>query len=81
MSTFNLYLLTQTENTGYDTFDSCIVAAKDENEARTIHPSRNPENWGDDTWCSSPEKVTVTLLGTATNEVSFGVVLSSFCAS
>lgn len=33
-----LYLLTQTENSGYDTFNSCIVAAYNEEEAKSIHP-------------------------------------------
>ena len=34
----NLYLLTQTENTGYDTYDSCVVIANTEEEAKLIHP-------------------------------------------
>ena len=33
-----LYLLTQTDNRGYDTFDSCVVCAPSEEEAREIHP-------------------------------------------
>ena len=34
----NLYLLTQTVNRGYDTFDSCVVCAPNEDQAKTIHP-------------------------------------------
>jgi len=34
----NLYLLSQTENRGYDTFDSCVVCAPNEEQAKTIHP-------------------------------------------
>jgi len=30
----NIYLLTQNTNRGYDTFDSCMVAAPDEATAR-----------------------------------------------
>lgn len=33
-----LYLLTQQERTGYDTFDSCVVAAYSREEAIKIHP-------------------------------------------
>lgn len=37
----NLYLISQSANGGYDTFDSCVVAAKDELAARLTHPN----NW------------------------------------
>ena len=33
-----LYLLTQEEHKGYDTFDSCVVAAYSKDEAVKIHP-------------------------------------------
>jgi hypothetical protein len=33
-----LYLLTQDESNGYDTFDSCVVAAYNEEDAKRIHP-------------------------------------------
>ena len=33
-----LYLLKQNTNEGYDTYDSCVVCAKDEETARHIHP-------------------------------------------
>jgi len=35
----NLYLISQDANDGYDTYDSAVVAAKSENDARTINPS------------------------------------------
>jgi hypothetical protein len=35
----NLYLLSQDDNLGYGTYDSCIVAAPNEETARLIHPS------------------------------------------
>lgn len=35
----NLYLVSQGENTGYDTYDSMIVSAKTEDEARKMSPS------------------------------------------
>ena len=34
----NLYLLTQDDNNDYDTFDSMIVVAENEEQARMIHP-------------------------------------------
>ena len=33
-----LYLLSQDDNTGYDTYDSAVVAASSKNEAVLIHP-------------------------------------------
>lgn len=36
--TLNLYLLTQDEYRDCDTFDSCVVAAYSEEEAKKIHP-------------------------------------------
>lgn len=37
----NIYLLSQTENTGYNTYDSCVVIANNEEEAKLIHPANN----------------------------------------
>lgn len=34
----SFYLLTQTENEGYDTYDSCVVCAESEDEAKRIFP-------------------------------------------
>ena len=34
----SFYLLTQTENEGYDTYDSCVVCAESEDEAKRICP-------------------------------------------
>ena len=39
----NLYLLTQTVNNNYDTFDSAVVAAETEEKARLIHPRGDRE--------------------------------------
>jgi len=88
----NIYLLTQYEVGGYDTFDSCVVCAKDEEEARGIHPeeswdhikteadkrSRWANNYG--TWAKSPKSVTATLIGSAVNGSERGVILASFNA-
>lgn len=37
----NIYLIWQNENNNYDTFDSAVVIAENEYEARCTHP--NPE--------------------------------------
>jgi hypothetical protein len=37
----NLYLLTQSAVTGWDTYDSAVVAAESEEAARMIHPGES----------------------------------------
>lgn len=77
----NLYLLTQDENCGYDTFDSCVVAAKSEEDARQISP-RPGRAWDDpwSSWASKPESVKVVLIGTAIEGTDRGLILASFNA-
>lgn len=51
----NIYFLSQTENNNYDTYDSCVVIAETEEEAKLIHPSGNTYNtyFKDiNKWCS-----------------------------
>jgi len=76
-----LYLLRQYENSGYDTYDSCIVCAESEDEAKRIHPS-NYSTWQDNyrNWAYSPESVLVELIGTAVDTLETGVVIASFNA-
>lgn len=78
----NLYLLTQDVNTGYDTYDSAIVAAKDEDFARKINPSESSKFGGYDAWdwAVSPDQVKVELIGKAVKGTLEGVVLASFNA-
>lgn len=89
----NIYLLTQNTNTGYDTFDSCVVAAPDEATARTLHP-RGGRNWNGRAWAWSdgtlgyarefewtdPDNVTVKHVGTALADQSVGVICASYNA-
>ena len=83
-----LFLLKQDDNTGYDTHDSMVVAAKSIEAAVLIHPDQNclriggVTPWTDsyNTWASSPDKVTTTYLGTAKPGTKEGVILSSFNA-
>jgi len=84
----NLYLLTQHTNGGYDTYDSCVVAATSEEEARQMRPSGEtytefiscPYNKGREWDWAHPDAVTVTLLGIATPGTSSQVICASFNA-
>ena len=93
--TLNLYLLTQYENDNYDTYDSCVVAAYNKEEAVKIHPYKEYyenyiycpelddeyELWNSRTWVSSPDKVTCELIGIATKGIApNSVICSSFNA-
>jgi hypothetical protein len=77
-----LYLLKQTDNNDYDTFDSCLVCAKDEADARTISPTGGVfvenQRWG--TWAKSAKSITCEEIGTANEKQERGVVLASFNA-
>lgn len=78
MSRLKLWLISQEENTGWDTYDSAVVAAKTEEEARLTNPDGE---WNlSYAWCSSPDKVHVEYLGIATEGVEPGIILSSFNA-
>lgn len=74
----NLYRISQSQNRGYDTYDSAIVAARSPSAAREINPEKE---WGSSrtSWCATPEQVTVEYIGIAAGTTS-GVILSSFNA-
>ena len=76
----NLYKISQTENTGYDTYDSAIVAAPDEKSARETNPNGRIFAAADlgNAWVSSPDQVEVELIGTAAPGIQAGVILASF---
>ena len=75
----NLYYVWQDENNGYDTYDSFVVCAENEEEAKNTHPDGDG-NWRRYTWASSPEKVKCELIGTASDNVERGIVIASFNA-
>lgn len=75
----NIYKIWVDDWLGYDTFDSAIVVAKDEESARHIHPRGEARGWNREThrydklWYESdepldswvmPERVNVRLVGT-----------------
>lgn len=78
-----LFLISQTQNDSYDTFDSAVVIAADEDTARNMHPRTGGRIvlWGElfRDWCSAPEYVEVTYLGGSV-ETASRVVCASFNA-
>lgn len=79
-----LWLLSQSVNSGYDTYDSAVVAAHTEDEARHVHPQSMDPWWRDrpgelglHAW-ASPELLTVQRLGIADESITAGTVV---CAS
>ncbi len=46
----NLFLISQDRVNGYDTYDSAVVVAKSEDDARNIHPSRFVTHVTDGKW-------------------------------
>ena len=80
----NLYLISQTENEGYNTYDSAVVCAETEEKARMIHPYIIDWGGGDEmygTWCDA-EDVKVELIGSAVLGTKLPeVICSSFNAA
>lgn len=76
-----LWLISQTENEGYDTYDSAIVVAESVEQARAIHPSKY-SSWNEhySSWASSPEHVSAVCIGTAQDGIQGPVILASFNA-
>lgn len=70
-----LYLLSQDVNDGYDTYDSAVVCAMSEEDAK----QRMAELDSEESWCEAKD-VTVALIGIALNDTPEGVVCASFNA-
>ena len=80
----NLYLISQDINDRLNTYDSAVVCAESEDEARLICPDGR-QNWDGktdawDCWAEA-EHVDVALIGTAANKVDRGIVCASFNAA
>lgn len=78
-----LYHISQSEQTGYDTYDSAVVVAESEDAARIMHPdtlSNIPRHdvgsYPD--WTNDPSKVQVIYLGIADASITEPRVI---CAS
>jgi len=77
-----LYKIWQDENNDYDTYDSAVVVAADEDAARGTHPynygTMDPLKFGD-LWAPI-EKIKVQFLGPAAPGIEAGVIVASFNA-
>ena len=78
----NLYLMSQNTTLGWDTFDSCVVAAESIEDAKTISPNNTPFKPGGlhCDWAYSMNDIECTLIGTATPDIGRGVIVASFNA-
>lgn len=77
-----LWRISQDVRREYDTYDSAVVAAYTEEEARKTHPSGNNAEFGSQffpTW-ARPDFVQVARIGRADSTLSPGVVCASFNA-
>jgi hypothetical protein len=78
-----LYLISQDENSGYDTHDSFVVAAKSKNGAKRVlglSEADSQERYGYGTWAYTYDAIAVTHLGTAKRGTKIGTILGSFNA-
>lgn len=84
----NLYLISQSANNDWDTYDSAIVCAASEEDAKSLHPGGHdepvPTGSGErdavhGTW-TSRNNVKAQLVGAAAEGIERGVVLASFNA-
>lgn len=74
-----LWLISQTQRTGYDCYDSAIVCAYTEEDAKKIPPCCS-SCWGD-SWAKTPKKVKAVLIGIAAEDIEEGeVIISSYNA-
>lgn len=75
-----LYKISQSDNNNYDTYDSAIVVAGSEEEAKEMHPGGQEEwNYHYKTWSNSPATVVVEYIGEAKEGLT-GIICSSFNA-
>jgi hypothetical protein len=80
-----IYQLWQDENTGYYTYDSCVVCAYDIEDAKTIAPDgdvtpaeKNEDTYSYGWWASSTKTVYAEEIGIANDKQTRGVICASF---
>lgn len=73
----NLYLLINKDSSGYDVYDSVVVCAESEEEARLMHPMGPGGVWVLSNWYKT-EDVKVELIGEACRDLPKGVVCLSY---
>jgi hypothetical protein len=80
-----LFKISQTQNNGYDTFDSAVVAAPSASAARKILPRTDEvfPDWPSQSftgWASDPNQVTAVYVGEASPGTKQGTIVASFNA-
>ena len=81
-----LWKISQAVNNDWNTYDSAVVAADTEEEAKMIHPSTGKDiGTGNDriysdVWVTDPNCVQCVFLGTAKQGTLKGVIVASFNA-
>lgn len=79
-----LFLISQTANNDYDTYDAAVVCAPDAETARHMDPAtgRVMDDWSSEfsAWAPTPTDVTVRDIGEAAPDLVVGVVCASFNA-
>ena len=80
-----LWLISQSQNNRYDTYDSAVVFANSEREAQLTLPDKHA-TWDEvacdvyGVWAMAPEYVSVCYLGEAADGTAAGVICASFNA-
>ena len=81
-----LWLITTMDDVSWDDYDSAVVAANTEKEAKYIHPNgfddpfdeKKPNDWG---WgWTTPNRVTAKCIGEAIEGTNKGVICASYNA-
>lgn len=81
----NLYKVWQDVNNNYDTYDSAVICAENENEAKQISIDElvrvpaDPSDYDYSTWATIDE-LQCKLIGTASSNTKKGIVVASFNA-
>ena len=80
-----LFLISQDKNNGYDTYESAVVCAHDENNAKTIHPYKSisapvTNSLNEYSTWTELDNVKVKYIGEAAEGLERGVIVASFNA-
>lgn len=84
----NLYLITRNDGVDYDQYDSAVVAAPDEEDAKALI-EQDLYGWTNTDWkyvekglveIHTELDITIELIGTAIDEMQYGIVVDSFNA-
>ena len=75
-----LFLLYQSENTWYDTYDSCVVCAENKEDAKNITPDWNILGRWSGVWGFKLDDIYADEIWTANKDQERGVIIASFNA-